>query len=408
MPLLVTVGAFFVFGTIIGTNQDFFGMESDHKKNLPYKPATLRDRDKDLSKEWYIEWYAWDEGLNDLVRKRKKIPMSYQDVKSRTLAGNKMAAQVNKLLESGYHFKTVRVTALNPLLEIKDLVNALNYVINIVKPGLGSKTVGTYQSAVNKLEVFAGEARIMATDFTNQSSIHFRDYLITTLGNTPRTANNTLAHLGVLFSKYMERTGIKENPFKVKSLREQATNKNIALTDEDRITLETYMQEHEPELYFVTRFIYQAFIRPGELLKIRIRDINPDAGYITVHGLISKNGKTETAPIINSLKTEILKRVDFSKPDKYLFSLSMFSGYTECSKQVPFRRHEKVLKHLGLDKKGYTLYSWKHTGAVNAYLAGVGLKELQNMLRHSSVQITDIYLKSLGMRTDPKLQDYNW
>ena len=54
------------------------------------------------------------------------------------------------------------------------------------------------------------------------------------------------------------------------------------------------------------------------------------------------------------------------------------------------------------------LYFWKHTGAVNAYLSGVGIKQLQRLLRHSSVQITDIYLKSLGLRTDPNTESYNW
>jgi integrase len=62
----------------------------------------------------------------------------------------------------------------------------------------------------------------------------------------------------------------------------------------------------------------------------------------------------------------------------------------------------------GLRGKGYTLYSWKHTGAVNAHLSGVGIKQLQLMLRHSTVQMTDIYLKSLGLRTDPNIENYNW
>jgi site-specific recombinase XerD len=50
----------------------------------------------------------------------------------------------------------------------------------------------------------------------------------------------------------------------------------------------------------------------------------------------------------------------------------------------------------------------KHTGAVNAYLSGVGFKALQRMLRHKSITVTDIYLKSLGLRTDPKTNTYNW
>ena len=50
--------------------------------------------------------------------------------------------------------------------------------------------------------------------------------------------------------------------------------------------------------------------------------------------------------------------------------------------------------HLGKD---YTLYSWKHSGVVAAYNAGIDIKTIQNQCRHHSLEQTDIYLKSLGL-----------
>jgi len=49
---------------------------------------------------------------------------------------------------------------------------------------------------------------------------------------------------------------------------------------------------------------------------------------------------------------------------------------------------------LGSD---YTLYSWKHSGVVAAYNAGVDIKTIQSQCRHQSLEQTDIYLKSLGL-----------
>ena len=154
--------------------------------------------------------------------------------------------------------------------------------------------------------------------------------------------------------------------------------------------------------------MYFAFIRPGQILKLQFGHLHMREGYITVHGLISKNGKTETAQIIPALANELQTRLELHKLDYYLFSTGITPGKYPLSKQVPFRRHQKALEKLGLLQKGYTLYSWKHTGAMNAYRAGVGLKGLQSMLRHSSIQMTDIYLKSLGLRTDPNLNIYSW
>lgn len=59
MPLLVTAGAFFVYATISGTNL-FSELMKDHT-HPPFKLAVLRDRKGDLSKEWFVGFYAWSD-----------------------------------------------------------------------------------------------------------------------------------------------------------------------------------------------------------------------------------------------------------------------------------------------------------------------------------------------------------
>ena len=375
----------------------------------PFKLAVLRDRKGDLSKEWFVEFYAWSDAEKQLVRKRVKIPLAYQNVKSRTDYANKLIAKINRLLESGYHFSEKSNSPTSEGVPTKQgLVKSLESILSTVSRTIASKTVVTYQSAINKFKEYTPEQDPEIVSFRTQDALLFRDHLVNIKKNSPRTANNTMQHLLALFSRLQERTGIEKNPFRIKSLREPATSKNIAFTDEDKAKVEEYLLKHEPGVYLFTRLMYFAFIRPGEILKLQFRHIHMREAYITVHGLISKNGKTETAQIIPALAQELQTRLVFQNPDHYLFSTGVKPGKYPLSKQVPFRRHERALKELGLLEKGYTLYSWKHTGAVNAYRAGVGIKELQSMLRHSSVQITDIYLKSLGLRTDPNLKNYSW
>ena len=59
-------------------------------------------------------------------------------------------------------------------------------------------------------------------------------------------------------------------------------------------------------------------------------------------------------------------------------------------------RFRKLIKALNLGKD-YTLYSWKHSGVVVAYKAGIDIKTIQSQCRHKSLEQTDIYLKSLGL-----------
>lgn len=53
------------------------GMTKDNKTGLPFKLAVLRDRDGDLTKLWYVEFYAFDEKSGQLVRKRVSISMNF-------------------------------------------------------------------------------------------------------------------------------------------------------------------------------------------------------------------------------------------------------------------------------------------------------------------------------------------
>ncbi|GAB3938772.1 hypothetical protein GCM10028804_62350 [Larkinella terrae] len=71
--------------------------------------------------------------------------------------------------------------------------------------------------------------------------------------------------------------------------------------------------------------------------------------------------------------------------NSYLFGTGLKPGALVSAENLPYNRHAKALENTGLNNKGYMLYSWKHTGAVNAYRSGIGLKQLQMLLRHSSI-----------------------
>ncbi|SDF71241.1 Transposase, partial [Dyadobacter soli] len=102
------------------------------------------------------------------------------------------------------------------------------------------------------------------------------------------------------------------------------------------------IEQHEPGVYLFTRLMYFAFIRPGEILNLQFSHIHLREAYITVHGLISKNGKTATAQIIPALANELEGRLVFQKPEYYLFS----TGIQPASIHFRSRNHSGVMKRL--------------------------------------------------------------
>lgn len=60
--------------------------------------------------------------------------------------------------------------------------------------------------------------------------------------------------------------------------------------------------------------------------------------------------------------------------------------------------HSSIIRAAGLDGNKYTLYGWKHTGNVDAYLAGIDIYDIMRQNRHHSLEETMRYLNSLGLR----------
>jgi len=169
--------AFVVFGTISGTNdQETFGMKQGTEKKK-YQLAVLRDRNGDLKKEWYVEFYVWNEQPDKLVRKRVKIPLSFKDKKSRIDQGNHLISKINGLLKAGFHYtiQTQKEVFLPPTIDLEEnnkniLITSLDFALSVTKSSLKEKSIITYQSAINKLDYFLGNKIIDLQKFTSKDA----------------------------------------------------------------------------------------------------------------------------------------------------------------------------------------------------------------------------------------------
>jgi len=61
--------------------------------------------------------------------------------------------------------------------------------------------------------------------------------------------------------------------------------------------LEAWMLANDRALYRFTRLIYYCFVRPGELIQIRAKDVNLTERRLMVSGEMSKNRKAQYVAI---------------------------------------------------------------------------------------------------------------
>ncbi len=139
--------------------------------------------------------------------------------------------------------------------------------------------------------------------------------------------------------------------------------------------------KHKAMLYL----IYSAGLRSGELLKLRIRDIQTDQGYIFIKGA---KGKKDRRTVLSE-KLLILLREYFKqyRPAYWLFEGQDGGQYSARSLQAVFR---KAAEKSNINPWA-TLHTLRHSFATHCLQNGMNLRQVQVLLGHSSPKTTEIY-----------------
>jgi len=367
-------------------------MAANLNTTAPYKLATFTN-----AKRAFVTFYVFDTDKQALVRKQIFCPRSYSK-EERKRWGKAKVMEINTMLATG---ATLRPKEEKKTVSTYKTIKTLWELYSIKLSEVRKTTGEMYEVVLKKFEAFLKMNNLtesLLSDITTSHIYLFRDYLTKDLKNQARTDNNNIILLGGVFKMAKKRGYIEKNPvFEIETLKEKESTKNVAFTKEHQQMIESYLQQNDPILYLFTRFIYCAFIRPKEVRQLTTKDIDLQKKQITVRGSIAKNGKTQIVPINQILFACLASAIDRS-PNKILFGrLLVWLGAGQCSENYVTERHKKVIQNLGLGNEGYTLYSWKHTGASRAIEAGVNPRKLQGLLRHSSLEETDHYLRSLGI-----------
>lgn len=368
MPLLVTVGVFLVY--------------------LQYS---------DLSKEWYIDYYVFNAAKGKLERERDKIPLSYASAKQRRLFAKVEIADINALLDAGFHF----VNSVDPVVETSTTLKMLiASALKIKSRTVRKKSLSTYTSNANKFLTWLGVDESKGLDFINKTKVsEYIDFLLDSEDiESNITVNNVLNITKGFFLILKKREIITHNPFVYEKLTETETFRNKAFSELDQSLMEAELKEKNFPLYVFTRFMYYNFIRPTELRQLKIEDIDFKRKTITVYGDGAKSRKTATIPL-HPILFELVK--DYEKLPKYYYltGKDLSPGIIKASENTAYNQNRSLLADCeGLEGEGYTLYSWRHCGAVRAYEAGTDILTLQFLFRHSTILHTEIYLKSLRLQ----------
>jgi len=131
--------------------------------------------------------------------------------------------------------------------------------------------------------------------------------------------------------------------------------------------------------------IYSAGLRIGELLNLRIKDIDSSRMMIRIEG--AKGGKDRYSLLSKSLIQGLRKYYKLFKPIEYLFEGPQKKPYSSTSVRKILKR--SCLK-AGIRKRVYP-HTLRHSFATHLLEQGTDLRSIQMLMGHDNLTTTEIY-----------------
>lgn len=350
-------------------------------------------------KNWYIDFTAYDPLEQRLKRKKYMLDGIHTKKDRKTRASEIMAALQTKL-RSGW----------TPWTESRDsrqytkFTDALSFYYKYLGKLLeaGSMRNNTHSDYTKRLDMLASynENRAFPIFYVYQMDTafisDFLDYMFIDREVSPRTRNNYKRCIATFCNWMIEKGYITANPCdNIKTLAVDVKYRS-ALTPEDLTKLKIYLEEKNPRFLLLCMFAYYTFIRPDEISRIQLKDIDVKGQKVHISSDISKNrrnGVVELNDAVIRLMTEL--HVFEADAECYLFGLGFKPARKRCHPDAYRKYFNKVRKALHFTDH-YQFYSLKDTG-IRDLTNAEGIVIARDQARHNDVHTTNKYLKYEGV-----------
>lgn len=209
-----------------------------------------------------------------------------------------------------------------------------------------------------------------------------------------------------IFSRMVKSKELLQNPvLSTERLKEKATLHQAYTRDQLTTVLEILKEQHS-NLHLCALLMYGCFLRPHqEIRQLFRRDLNSDLSSISLGGDENKSGRIRTVYIPDYVRDTIVQS------GKHLLNnnANIFTGTGDIYNASYFntawsRIKESLLKKNIIGEK-HTLYSFRHTSAINLYMRTKDLYKIQQAMGHSSMTVSLKYLRSLGLINNLSSED---
>jgi len=392
------------------------------KKN--FSAPKIYNANGDLKKRWYL-YYSYLNPQTGKLQRMKNIYgtcNSYKTKEDRLSVLTQYRKKLLSILQEGYNpyedntylydkrLNPERVPERVPeipVVVVEDpkmtLKEAFDLALKLKEKQINPKTKFNYQNRIDNLLKWTTANRPemqFIDELGKKDVINFLNEEL--LRTSARSRNNFRVDLSSLMQTLEDNEIIALNFVKKIPVLKSIPERNKTYTTEKQEEIFTHLEKTDPILLLFIKFISYNFLRPIEVCRLKVGDLNLVNNTIQFKAKNS-NFKTKIIPeiLLNDLP-------DLSGLDKnlFLFTPDKVAGEwsTEISNKRDYfsKRFKSVVKdhfHLGVD---YGLYSFRHTFITKLYRDFAKTKtpyeaksKLMLITGHASMDILDRYLREI-------------
>ena len=176
----------------------------------------------------------------------------------------------------------------------------------------------------------------------------------------------------------------------ITSIRKKKTDAKLHKPIMELEYLVKEIKQFNDNLYLCCLLTYGCLLRPHrEVRELKWSDFTEDLSYIRLSGSRNKSGRNRIVPVPQYVQEFLKKNEDH---------LNIFSG-----KEEPFAADyfkglwSRFKRRYKLLEENQTLYSFRHTGAIDIYKRTGSIEKLKAAMGHSNIMVSLTYLRGLDV-----------
>ena len=365
-----------------------------------WSKLSATDKDEALSKSWFV-YFSYRHPETGKLKKQPFIKAGANNFKTkreRYAFLRTMREALSKLLELGYNpykdnsdleaklFSDQEESTpekqpkqksqpqpvpeslpLEPKEEVMGIDEAFKFGLSMKEHLMNKNSYVQYKSRIGLFEKWLREEKLFDMPINSITKKTVNQYLNGIVQKTSaRNRNNSRTDIASLFQLLEENEIVKSNFVKSIPKLKTVPKRNKTYTPAQEKKINTYLEKHDPTLHLFIKFISLNFLRPIEVCRLKIRDVDFKDKKLYV--------KAKNQPVKIKIIPDILIKdiPDLSKmsPDALLFgrfNIGEEWNAVETNRRTEFsKRFKEVKDHFGLGEE-FGLYSFRHTFITKLY-----------------------------------------